>query len=476
MASAWRSESSKRAIRAALGCVLEADDADHLVQVEIDDQQAVQDVQARVDLAEAEAGSPTVDLAPVVQEGLQRGLQAQDARGARLVQHVHVDREADLQVAEAIEALHQVVGLDGAGLGLDDQADVLRRLVADVAEQGGLLQLDQGGERLHQAGLGDLVGHLGDDDAVGALARILLVPAGAHADAAPAGLVGLKQGRGRLHDHAAGGEVGAGDALHQVGGGGLGALEQDQAGVDQLHRVVGGDGGGHAHRDPAGAVGQQVGEGGREHHRLAVLPVIGGAEVHRVLVEPFQQEAGRGGELALGVAHGRGVIAVDVAEVALAVDQRIALGEVLGQAHQRLIDRLVAVGVEAADDVADHARAFLSGRAGLQPHLAHGVEQAPVHGLQPVADVGQGAVHDGGQRVGEVAARERFAQRLLDDAAALAVGRLGRGDVGGHGRCVVDPARRRSGLAVSPHVSGGRRRARRVGRRNGEHADDRAAG
>ena len=46
---------------------------------------------------------------------------------------------------------------------------------------------------------------------------------------------------------------------------------------------------------------------------------------------------------AFGVALGRRIIAVDVAEVALAVDQRVADGEVLGEAGQRVVDRLVAV-------------------------------------------------------------------------------------------------------------------------------------
>jgi hypothetical protein len=51
------------------------------------------------------------------------------------------------------------------------------------------------------------------------------------------------------------------------------------------------------------------------------------------------------GQPRLGVAHGRGVIAVDVAEIALALDQRVARGEILRLAHQRLVDRAVAVRV-----------------------------------------------------------------------------------------------------------------------------------
>ena len=56
-----------------------------------------------------------------------------------------------------------------------------------------------------------------------------------------------------------------------------------------------------------------------------------------------------------GVAHRGRVIAVDIAEIALPVDQRIALGEILREPHQRVVDRLVAVRMEIADHVADDA-------------------------------------------------------------------------------------------------------------------------
>src|SRR5580693_7795109 len=46
-----------------------------------------------------------------------------------------------------------------------------------------------------------------------------------------------------------------------------------------------------------------------------------------------------------GVAHGRGRIAVDRTEIALPVDERQAHGEILRHAHERVVDRLVAVGM-----------------------------------------------------------------------------------------------------------------------------------
>ena len=46
----------------------------------------------------------------------------------------------------------------------------------------------------------------------------------------------------------------------------------------------------------------------------------------------------------------------------------------------------------------------------VELQLAHRVEQAAVHRLQPVAHIGQRAVHDGRERVGEIALFERILQ------------------------------------------------------------------
>ena len=74
---------------------------------------------------------------------------------------------------------------------------------------------------------------------------------------------------------------------------------------------------------------------------------------------PVEQQPRDLGQARLGVAIGGGVIAVDIAEIALPVDQRVALREILREAHQRVVDRLVAMRVVLADDVADDAGAFL---------------------------------------------------------------------------------------------------------------------
>ena len=207
--------------------------------------------------------------------------------------------------------------------------------------------------------------------------------------------------------------VGKSGPLHQVDQGvdaGVGRLDQVQQRIAQLAGIVRRDRAGHADGDAGGAVGQKVGEAAGQHDRLLGRAVVVGAEVDGVLVDAGQQRLGDLGEPRLGVAHGGGVIAVDVAEVALPFDQRIAGGEILGETHQRVVDRLVAVRVVLADHVADHARALLEGAVGVEPQLAHGVEQPAMHRLQAVAHVGQRARHDGAQRIGEVALAQRISE------------------------------------------------------------------
>jgi hypothetical protein len=89
--------------------------------------------------------------------------------------------------------------------------------------------------------------------------------------------------------------------------------------------------------------------------------VVVGAEVDGVLVDVAQKFAGQLGHAHFGVTHGRRGVAVDGAEVALPVHQRVAHGEFLGQAHQGVVHGGVAVRVVLADDVADHAGGLLVG-------------------------------------------------------------------------------------------------------------------
>src|SRR5690606_31902846 len=105
-------------------------------------------------------------------------------------------------------------------------------------------------------------------------------------------------------------------------------------------------------------------------------------------------------------------------------DQRIAHGEGLREAHQRVVDGLVAMRVELAHHLADDGSAFGKALAGIEARKAHGMDDAAMHRLQPVADIRQRAVHDGRQRISEIALLERLLQvDRLDIVVFAAIGR-----------------------------------------------------
>src|SRR5262245_10246291 len=206
-----------------------------------------------------------------------------------------------------------------------------------------------------------------------------------------------------LDDDAAGGEIRSGRHLDQLVDVRTRVLDQMQERVAQLLHIVRRDAGCHAHGNARGAVGEQVGEVGRKDGRFLIGAVIGGAEIDRLLIDALKQQTGDRAEAAFRVPHGRRVIPVHVAEIALPVDERVADRKVLCETDERIVDRLIAVGVEVAHDLTDDLGALLVAAGGIELELPHGEEDAPVHGLEAVAHVGEGPVHDGGEGIGEVA-------------------------------------------------------------------------
>jgi len=121
---------------------------------------------------------------------------------------------------------------------------------------------------------------------------------------------------------------------------------------------VWGNVGGHSHRDAGGAVDQQIRQARGQNRGLGFLVVVVGLELDRLLVDVGQQFLADLLHAALGVAVGGRRIAVDRTEVPLSVDERVAHGKILRQSNQGIVASGIAVGMELAQDIADHARAL----------------------------------------------------------------------------------------------------------------------
>jgi hypothetical protein len=126
-----------------------------------------------LDLLQAELRAPHQHHPTVLSQRL-RTSRRDSTPGSAPRKHVHVEREADLELGQLEQALHQQHWIDGAALGLEHQAHGLGRLVAHVAQQGQLLLVDQLGDALDQLRLLYLIGDFGDDDLISA-AELLFV-------------------------------------------------------------------------------------------------------------------------------------------------------------------------------------------------------------------------------------------------------------------------------------------------------------
>ena len=183
--------------------------------------------------------------------------------------------------------------------------------------------------------------------------------------------------------------------------------------------------GGHANGDPGRPVDEEIRYPSRKHDRLRLGAVVVRAERDRALIDLTQHLVGDPRETAFRIAHGRGTVAVERAEISRAVDQRIPERERLRHPHERFVESGIAVRVIAPHDIADHLRALAVLDVGSQVLLPHGVEDSALNRLQPVAHVGQRARRDDRERVCQVAALRGLVQRYP----------LGRAPGGWRGRC-----------------------------------------
>ena len=143
--------------------------------------------------------------------------------------------------------------------------------------------------------------------------------------------------------------------------------------------------------------------------RLFSGAVVIGREIDRAFVNFVKQQAGDFGQSRLGVAHGGGTIAVARTKVALAVNQRVALAEILRHAHQSVVGGLVAMRVKPTQHIAHHPRALDRAGAGVaigtakaQAHAGHRVQNAALNRLLAITHIRQRAAFDHAQGVLQV--------------------------------------------------------------------------
>ena len=364
-----------------LGVVLLSDDADHLVEIEKDDEHPFELFEPAQDRREPMARAAQQHLAAMIEPLPQRLVQRDDARRDAVDQHIHIDGKARLQFGELEQRLHHQRRIDIFRARFENNADILGGFVAHIRDQRQLLLHHQLGEPLDQPRFLHAIGYFRDDGEPAAARLLFLVPAGAQPERTAPGAIGFDNVGALVDDNAARRKIRPLHEGEQLLGGRGAVADQIERGVAKLGDIMRRHRGRHADRYALRAIGEEIWQRRRQHDRLFLLARIIGLEVDRVVVDPLQKQPRDGGHARFGVAVGGGRIAVDIAEIALAVDQRVARREILGEAHQRVVDCLVAVRMERAHHVADDLRAFLEWRSRVEPQNVHSIENAAMHGL-----------------------------------------------------------------------------------------------
>ncbi len=105
-----------------LGLVFSANDLDHLIDVEIGDQQAFQNVQACKHLVQAVLETADDSGAPEGQPLGKDLVQSLHARSAIVADHIDVDPIGFLQIGAGKQVRHQTIQINPVGSGHDHQA------------------------------------------------------------------------------------------------------------------------------------------------------------------------------------------------------------------------------------------------------------------------------------------------------------------------------------------------------------------
>ena len=374
-------------VRLVLG---RSDDPDGFIERIEDLLEAVQDVDALLQLRQFIFQSAYHDLHPEIKEIPEYSGQIYFGRRShfrivRRQQARHVDVESHLQRGVLQQEGHGGLGLHTA-LDLQDDPDIIGGFIPDIDQLGHFALDDVVGNLLDQGAFGHAIRDGRDDDSRFALEFILP----AQLDGAFSGGVDVDQLRLRIEDAPPCREIGAGDELlDQRLRASIRRSDHVDGRIHQLRKVVGWNIGGHPDSDTGGPIEQQVGYPGRKHDRFEQGSVEVGSEGYRFLLDLRQELHGQRTQPGFRVSHGRRGVPIERPEVSVAIHEGSAQRKLLRHAHHGIINGRIAVGMVLPHDLPNDRCTLLVTSVRIQMQVGvHRIENATLNGLQTVPDIG----------------------------------------------------------------------------------------
>ena len=374
-----------------------ADHLNHFIQIIQSQQEAFQNVGTGTGFLQIELRPARNHFQTVIDVSLQ-DFRKVHHDGAVMIHHQHGTADGSFQRSMGVQLIeHHRTHHTTLNIHHDPHPGTVTGFVPQVSNAGHLLVADEVSDLHHQIGLVDSVRNFSNDDL---FTTVFFhdFSLGTHLHAAVTGSIKLTQGI-TAADSGAGGEVRTGQKFHQFIHSGTGIIHQSNGGIDDFAQVMRRNIGCHTHTDTGTAVHQQIGETGRQNAGFLFFFVKVGNHLNGFFFDIAQQFFGQAFHTAFGITGGGSRVPVNRTEVPLTFDQRITHGKVLRQTHESIINGGIPVGVVFPHHFPDHTGTLGSGTALDQIQHAHGVQDTPVHRLEPVPHVRDGPAHVHTQRI-----------------------------------------------------------------------------
>ena len=373
------------------------DDGDDLVDVVDGDLQAFHNVRALFGFAQIVAGTTHDDVFLMIE------IEHHDlTQGENAWHTVHQCEVDDIEIILQRRVLEKLIQHDlriHIAAHLDDNADAFAvGFVAQRRDAVDRLFFDKIGDLGDETRLVDLIWDLSDNDAALAVGHFFNGGACAHSDSAATSHVGIAH-TAEPHDDAACWEIRRFDDVAKLFIADRWIVDKRDDPIGDFAQIVRRHVRRHPDSDPRGAVDEQVWKTRRQHDRLFRRFVVGRHIVDGLFFNIAQHLLRQLRHARLGVTLRSRFVAVDVPEVPLAVDQRIAHAEILRQTHHRIVHGIVAVWMVVRQHIPDNVGGFFVRTIRRHIGFIHRIEDAAMDRLETVAHIRQRTAGDDAHRI-----------------------------------------------------------------------------
>ena len=189
-------------------------------------------------------------------------------------------------------------------------------------------------------------------------------------------------------DNASRGKIRPGQVFHERRHVDSRILDQCQAGADHFSQIVRWNVGRHADGNARGTIDQQVRQSGRHYRRLALGAVVILGKINGFPIDVGEKFMRKPRHPDFRVSHCRRRIAIDGAEITLAIHEQVTHGEGLRHSNDGVVDGGIAVRVVFTNHVTHDPSRLLVGLVVVVAEFSHCVQHAAVNGLEAVSDIG----------------------------------------------------------------------------------------